>query len=283
MKKIEYENRADTLNLTRDMRLAPTPHLHKEIEIIYVINGESHARADRNDEIIKTGDLFISFPNQIHYYEGSQAGEYIVLIFSADILFELKNVLYDNIPRKNVRHNMQNSEIVKLLLMTEKAEGTYKQTLMVGLINQLMAMLMPEIDLKLRIKTDNSTLQSILNYCQQNFAEDLSLQQVAEALHISKYHISHLFNEKLNIGFSAYLNIIRIDEACELLEETDKKTSDISEEVGFGSIRSFNRAFLRLMDTTPLQYRTKFRQLENKIASEHSGEKTSIRKKKRVW
>ena len=106
---------------------------------------------------------------------------------------------------------------------------------------------------------------------------------MAEDLHMSKYHISHLFSEKLNISFSTYISIIRIDAACELLEETDKKTSDISEEVGFGSIRSFNRAFMHLTGTSPLQYRSKFRNIKNKIASEHSGEKTSIREKTRVW
>ena len=283
MKKIEYENRADTLTFASDMRLGPTPHLHKDVELIYVINGESHARADRKDEMIKTGDLFISFPNQIHYYEGSKTGEYLILIFSPDILFELKNILYDNVPKKNILCDMQNSEIVKLLLKAANTDGDYRRTFSAGLINQIMAMILPEIGIKPRIKTDNTTLQSILNYCQKNFAEELSLEKLAEDLHMSKYHISHLFSEKLNISFSTYISIIRIDAACELLEETDKKTSDISEEVGFGSIRSFNRAFMHLTGTSPLQYRSKFRNIKNKIASEHSGEKTSIREKTRVW
>ena len=72
---------------------------------------------------------------------------------------------------------------------------------------------------------------------------------------MSKYHISHLFNNKLGISFNTYINTLRINTACDLLEETDKKTTDISEEIGFGSIRSFNRAFLQIMDMSPLQYR----------------------------
>ena len=182
MKKIEYENRADTLTFASDMRLGPTPHLHKDVELIYVINGESHARADRKDEMIKTGDLFISFPNQIHYYEGSKTGEYLILIFSPDILFELKNILYDNVPKKNILCDMQNSEIVKLLLKAANTDGDYRRTFSAGLINQIMAMILPEIGIKPRIKTDNTTLQSILNYCQQNFAEELSLEKLAEDL-----------------------------------------------------------------------------------------------------
>lgn len=282
MKKIEYENRTEIASITNDMRLAPTPHLHKEIELIYVANGYAYACADRKNEIIKTGDLYIAFPNQIHYYEASEAGEYIIAIFSPNILFKLKNTLYNNIPKNNVFHNVD-KEIVELLFKALRSDGEYKDTFIAGVITQVMALLMPRIELKQRIKTDNTTLQSILNYCQQNFAEELSLDKVAQALHISKYHISHLFNENLNLNFNTYINIIRIDKACELLEETNYKTSDISEEVGFGSIRTFNRAFLQLMNTTPLQYRSNFRNEKNKIASEQMGEKTSIREKTRVW
>ena len=44
-----------------------------------------------------------------------------------------------------------------------------------------------------------------------------------------------------------------------MLEDTETKISDISEDVGFGSIRSFNRAFKDTMNTTPLEYRSQFK------------------------
>ena len=258
MKKVEYENRTEIASIYAGIRLYPTPHLHKEIELIYVVNGYSHAYADRKNEMIKSGDLYITFPNQTHYYETVETGEYIIAIFSPDILFDLKNTLYNNIPKNNVIHNID-KEIAELLFKALKENGEYKETFLLGIMSQIMALLMPKMELTQRIKTDNTTLQNILNYCQQNFTEELSLDKVAEVLHISKYHISHLFNENLDLNFNTYINIIRINKACELLEETNYKTSHISEEVGFGSIRTFNRAFLQLMNITPLQYRSKFR------------------------
>ena len=56
--------------------------------------------------------------------------------------------------------------------------------------------------------------------------------------------------------------MLRIDKACDLLEETDKKTADISEDVGFGSIRTFNRAFLQISGITPLKYRNRYKILQ---------------------
>ena len=49
--------------------------------------------------------------------------------------------------------------------------------------------------------------------------------------------------------------MLRVSAACELLLETRGRIADISEEVGFGSIRSFNRAFLKIMGRTPKEYR----------------------------
>ncbi len=258
MKNVQYQNKSQSLIYSFDKLLSHTIHMHKEIEIIYVVRGQAYANVDKKRELIKTGDLLISFPNQIHHYEASVNGEYLVFIFSADILFELKSVMYDNLPRKNILHNMGKSEVADLLYKAWKTEGEYAKTAIAGILNEVIALLLPQISIKPRIKTDNSTLQSVLNYCSQNFSDEITLGTVAEALHISKYHISHLLNSKLGIGFNYYLNTVRVNAACELLEATNKKTADISEEVGFGSIRSFNRAFLQIMNMSPLQYRSKF-------------------------
>lgn len=256
MKNVVYENKSKPIQLDRSRILAPLPHLHKEVEIIYVAKGGALAYADRVCAEIKEGDLFVCFPNQVHYYEGSEIGEYYLMIFSPDIVFGLKNLLNENVPKQNVLHIGKGSEAQKLFAKAiSEFHKDFGETVSVGLINQAMGKLFSQFSLKPRIKTDNSTLQNVLNYCNVNFMSDITLDGAAEELHLSKYHISHLFNNKLGIGFNTYVNTLRIDKACELLEETDKKTADISEETGFGSIRSFNRAFLQVMDMTPLQYR----------------------------
>ena len=140
--------------------------------------------------------------------------------------------------------------------------GKYKNTIISGILNQSIGLILPEIKLNPRIKTDNSTLQAVLAFCAEHFYEDITLDSVSESLHLSKYHISHLLNQKLGISFNSYINMLRIDKACDLLEETDKKTADISEDVGFGSIRTFNRAFLQISGITPLKYRNRYKILQ---------------------
>ena len=255
MKKIVFENKTSPFSISFTRSLVPWPHFHKDIEIIYVMNGSVYACADREKDWIQTGDLFISFPNQIHYYENATLGDYLLIILSPDILFELKEKMYGSIPQSNILRNVSQSEPVKLLQQALQATGDYSQTIKAGLLNQALAQLLPQLTLKPRTKTSNATLLGIMNFCSSNFAENITLEDVSKALHISKYHISHLLNDKLGLSFTAYLNNLRINHACDLLEDTDKKIADISEDVGFGSIRSFNRAFDAAMHMSPSQYR----------------------------
>lgn len=259
LKNILYENKTEPIHTSTPHTLGPQPHLHKEIEIIYVLKGESDAYADRKYYHIKSGDIFISFPNQVHYYEGSTLGQYYLIILNPETIYGLKEIMYDNIPLTNVISLSKGHETAKLLRRAIKAEGRYSETLKAGYLNQVFGVIMSQLELTPRIKTDHSTLKDILKYCTNNFAENISLDDVSANIHLNKYHISHLFNEKLGINFNSYINMLRISKACSLLEDTDKKTADISEEVGFGSIRSFNRAFLKIMNTTPIKYRENFK------------------------
>lgn len=257
MKEVIHENRTKIFTAETVNGLSPIAHFHKEIEIIYVIKGWATAWADRKKHILNEGDLFLCFPNEIHYYESTKNSEYYVLIPNPDIVFGLKDVFYDNVPLTNSFHARGNAETIGLLEKIFNYNGEYNRTVIVGIINQLLGEILPYFELKDRIKTDNSTLKNVLKYCNENFNNYITLDSVAESLHISKYYISHLLNEKLNMNFNTYINMLRINLACDLLTETDKKIVDISEDVGFGSIRSFNRAFSQIIGDTPIMYRNK--------------------------
>lgn len=264
MRPISVEVNSDLIFYRKANLLLPTPHIHRDIELVYVEKGKTRAFFDRKPFKVASGDLFLAFPNQVHYYEGSAPGKYHLLIFSPEILLGIKTEIFDNIPTDNVIRLPKDSQIPDLIDKINKAPKEYSLTEQSGILNQIMATVLREIELKPRIKTDNDTLQSVLDYCEKNYFEDIQLDNLSEKLHLNKYHISHLINQKLGIGFNAYLNALRVDKACDLLKETDKKTSDISSEVGFGSIRTFNRAFIASMNTTPIQYRQQFKTRKNK-------------------
>lgn len=255
LKRIYFENKTKDFEIMQINGLTPNPHFHNQIELIYIINGETVAIADQKKTAIKAGELFFAFPNQIHYYEKTPIGKYIVILFSSKLLYGMEDILYNNVPKSNLITEDNLPNLSNIITDIVNASGDFSHTTRVGIMNQLLAAVLPLLELKPRIKTNNTTLQSVLDYCTKNFSNDLTLDILAEDLHVSKFHISHLLNQKLGISFSTYLNNIRVHRACFLLNNSDNKISDISEEVGFGSIRSFNRAFKSVMNMTPLEYR----------------------------
>lgn len=241
--------------------LSPMHHLHKELEIICVREGHATAYVDNRSIDIKTGDLLIVYPNQIHYYEKSLTGTYLVLIFSADILFEMQSAFRNYRPVENLFHLGQNNFLAEVLNKLEAGPQRYHRTRQIGLLNYLMAELLSPVDVQPRSLFNDRTIKSILNYCELNYNKDISLHQMAQSLHLNKTYVSRIFNQKLHQNFKTYINTLRISRSCELLRDTELSISDISGEVGFGSFRTFNRAFFNVMNTTPSEYRKSLKYL----------------------
>ena len=98
---VVYEKKDKPIILMQTSRLSPLPHMHKEVEIIYVKKGYAVAHADRESRVIESGDVFISFPNQVHFYEKSETGKYDVIIISPKVFYGIKDTIYSNVPVKN--------------------------------------------------------------------------------------------------------------------------------------------------------------------------------------
>lgn len=254
---IVYENKTSAISIARADNLTSMVHLHKELEVIYVNSGEAVAHADRNSYLLKDGDLFITFPNQIHYYETKKLGEYTVLIFSPDIIYGSSLLVSKSVPENNVISTDDNEDLKWIMRGIRKVNGDYRNLALNGYINIIMSIVLSNRVLKTVSADESSPLHNIIDYCTHNFKEDITLDDIAENLHLSKYYISHLINKNLNQNFNEYINSLRISEACNILKETNIKIADISENVGFGTIRSFNRSFKQIIGISPAEYRGK--------------------------
>lgn len=262
---IVYENQPKTINYAFAARLSPVVHLHKELELIYVKKGKAIAYADKNSHILNEGDLFLTFPNQVHYYETVSEGYFIILVFSPSILHGESPDISQSVPDTNYipAGKADFKDIFDKMLSLPDAE--YGMLAMNGYINIAMSLILPHLTLKTVSGEKNSAFYSIVDFCGKNFKGNLTLDYLAESLHLSKYYISHLINNKLHQSFTDYINNLRISEACSLLKNKNKKIADISEEVGFGTIRSFNRSFKQIMGVSPLEYRAGLDSLKKSV------------------
>lgn len=99
--------------------------------------------------------------------------------------------------------------------------------------------------------------QKIAAYIKTNYKNpQLDATVISDKFHIHSVHLSRIFKEYFNTGVHQYLSQIRINEAKKLLRETDKTVEEVGNEVGYNNIYSFSRAFKRITDFSPSQYRS---------------------------
>ena len=251
-----YEYKTAPVSIQRETKqLTTLPHLHDEIELVYVLKGSTVAYADQSVCEIGEGELYISFPNQIHYYNSAENSLFYVLIVTPKLFYGKRELLSGNVPLENHISTDEDGKIAEYIEAIVDLPETSDISEYTGYFNLLLPKILGKLSLKPSISGEDSNLRNILEFCTANYSEELSLEYVAEHLHLSRFHISRLFNQKLGLSFSDYVNKLRVRESLDLLRDPDKKIADISEEVGFGSIRTYNRAFKEIHGKTPVEYR----------------------------
>lgn len=105
----------------------------------------------------------------------------------------------------------------------------------------------------------NDTTDGAMNYLEEHYSEDISLDIVASHLGITGAYLSALMKEKTGVNFSDHLNNIRIKKAKELLDSTDLTIQEIGQRIGYRNVTSFIRMFKKLTTFTPGDYRKKSR------------------------
>ena len=98
----------------------------------------------------------------------------------------------------------------------------------------------------------------ITNYINEHFAENLSLEQVADLAGFSKYHFTRLFKQYTDTSFYKYLNKKSIDYAKTLLLDPDLPVIDVALQCGFSSLSAFLRMFKQLNKCTPTEFRNMY-------------------------
>lgn len=92
-------------------------------------------------------------------------------------------------------------------------------------------------------------------FIHEHLEEDLTLGQVANAVHVSATYFCKLFKHALGLNFTDYVARVRIEAVKQLLLNPHKRVSEAAYEAGFQSLSQFNRVFRRVAGEPPSAYR----------------------------
>lgn len=111
----------------------------------------------------------------------------------------------------------------------------------------------------------NLVILDALNYVSSRYQEDIRVNDMAEVCHMSETHFRRVFREIMSVGPLEYINMVRVEMACNMLRSTDYSMDTVARRAGYPTMTTFDRNFRRVTGYTPLQWKKNPGNYEQKL------------------
>lgn len=248
-------------------------HWHPEMEIIVPIDGYYDVQVGDTLYHVLPNNILIIPPRELHTIIPSGEGNRFIHIMNIASITELRSfagiapiisqpmlLTKDDYPRIF-------NDIYSILLQIRSEyfnKNEFSELTIQSLLLNLFIKLGENHSIERDISSDDrisktpkcmDSLNMALEYIDQNFTEDISLEFLAHYVGFSKYHFSRLFKQYTDYSFSDYLCFRRLSASEKLLEDPSYSIMDVALNSGFSSISTFNRIFKQKKGITPSEFR----------------------------
>lgn len=240
-------------------------HLHKEIELVFVLSGQVDIQVEEYAFAVSAGEMLCIRGSVLHkYLPKKQEADIIKIKFMKEWLLpsyfktsqkEAYQQLYSQVFKTKANDNIRDLIISALHCPLPRYKEYYYHGKLVELTSLLLAY--PEIiSESLVVSIENLRyMESAIEYLQDNCHSKLTLKMLADHLGLTESYCSKYIKKNAGISFVEYLNAMRVNNAQRLLIYTDYNITEILEKTGFMSVQTFNRVFKQQTGRSPSDYR----------------------------
>lgn len=259
-------------------------HWHDELEFLWVKNGTLIVGTTENSIYVHANEgIFINsrFLHTMHT-SGSKDCEFYSIRFDSRLLFPnssapmahhyLQPILFSKTQRYIHLTKAEPALIRILQLIQEMIEIYYSEEpcselMILSRLYEIWTKLtlytneaQPASVLTAPVITDYSRAVDVIHFIAEHYAEPITLEDIASAIHISKSECCRCFKRSTSFSPIEFLIQYRIMEAIRKMQTKEAEADSISElavSVGFNSASYFNKQFKRYLNCTPLEYKKK--------------------------
>lgn len=260
-------------------------HFHNLLEIGICRRGSGRLVLDDKEQRYESG-MFSVIPENVPHTtisDGMEANfwEYLFIDVRAAVA-ELypdnpvyQNEIVDNINKRPML--MQSSQASTLgwlidAIMSEMRErkqyyGQMVRFYLKALIIEIMRQhtKLPNYAQKKSKDSNMSRIASVLEYINDHYSAPLKVKELAETSRMSETHFRRVFFDYVNMTPMDYVNLVRVQKACELMKKNDDSMDRIAEKCGFTTTSTFNRNFKKFLNTSPYQWKISPENYEHRL------------------
>lgn len=126
-----------------------------------------------------------------------------------------------------------------------------------------------EAELELRERPGIAQISPALDFISNNYSEAIRIELLASLCNMSETHFRRLFEEYINMTPVDYINMIRVQMACEIMKKTSCTMDEVAMKSGFTAACTFNRNFKKIVGITPYQWKKNPDNYESKLMQFH--------------
>ena len=243
------------------------PEAHRKFEIIYVVQGEERYNIEGEHYLIQDGDIIFVMPNEIHSMVGNhlRAFERILVYFDFDMLremFAVADIKIDEtfmelrrvnrvIPEKLVKKHGIKDIIFEMAAIdpNDKSAGFSLMSKIFELIVRLTNTATDTEEVVLPVIKDQ-VVKDVIDYIEEHISEQISLDDIANKLYVSKSTLCHKFSENMNISVNRFIATKKIYYASELIK-SGKSACEAAVAVGYDQYTTFYHNYKQIMGRSP--------------------------------
>lgn len=251
-------------------------HWHPEIELTFVMEGEIAYQVNDSLYHLKEGEGLFCNTNVLHSGHGECSGDcsYLSVTFHPRLLYGYSSSVMQV---KYMDHILKSPSLASIHFIPEKSWQRRVLELMesIRLLNREHPM-SEELQIQIALLRiwqeifehvevnetrpaengrDTERIRRIMEYIQKHYAEKITLEELAEQIHLCRSESCRLFRRYMKESMFDYLLDYRVERSLELLRSPDLDVTQIADRVGFGSPGYYSKIFKRKMGCTPLEYR----------------------------
>jgi AraC-like DNA-binding protein len=245
--------------------------------MFYLIEGSCDLLIKNTVYHLKPGNITFIPSNTLHRttYTDSEFHERLYIEFTSNYINELVTQfgtgwLYNNLFSKIFylpeEYRGDINRLLSRIIIEQQSSDNFSQCMTKMYFQELIIKLLRYIkDSSVLVlngsASTNESLATAINYINENFRNDITLDDMAELLHLNPSYFSKKFKSLNGLGFKEYLNNVRINHSEKLLLETNMSITEIAFECGYDNSNYFGDAFKKINNVSP----SKFRRLKGNV------------------